>query len=282
MTTPKSNRSLRLKSAALAATLVVGITSLLHSAPADASGVPVVDGAHIALQKFEFGQEILRFTDQVAHWNKQITEWKNLLSQNPLQRVGENASARPKIGQNLQMRSDDFGLEETCGSSGSGNPLASISNVFHISFNPEGNPVEEQKKLCTLSVVLQNRKWNENVLMIRQMELLQEKLDAVADARTSGMTQGEIDTNFGDMTVAESDFNTNRAKGEARINTYENMLASVSHMQSVAGKMMLSGTKPNGFFGAAATTLVQGAILQGALSIDAGDCGGKLGETCSN
>jgi hypothetical protein len=269
-----------LKAKGLAAAILLCLAGSVHSPRVEASGIPVIDGGHILVQKLEFAEEFARFGKQVAHWEKQISEWKNLLSQNPLQRIGEDASARPKIGESLQMRADDFGLAETCGSENGGNPIASLTNLFQVSFDPQANPVEEQKKLCALSVALQNRKWNENVLMIRQMELLDAKRDSVASARSAGMTQGEIDTHFGDMAVIESDFNANQAKGQARITTYENMLASVSHMQSMAGKMMLSGTKPNGFFGVAAQSLVQGAILEGVLSVGEGDCSGKLGETC--
>lgn len=275
MTTQRLGRSLAL-AAAIAA--IGGLAS--HSDPARA-GIPVVDGGHIGIQAAEFAKEVTRHAAQVAHWQQQIEDWKNKLSQNPLARVTEQGpNARQKIGDKLQIRGDDYGADQACGASSGGNPLAGITNVFQVSFNPNGNLIEEQKKLCLLQVALENRKWNENALMIKQMELLEDQLKTVADARKQGMTQGEIDTSFGDIAVAESDFNANRTKGQARVQTYDGMLASVTQMQSRAAQQMMSGTKPNGFFGAAANTLVQGAILEAALTVGSGSCGSKLGDKC--
>jgi hypothetical protein len=250
------------------------LAGAVHSPRVEASGIPVVDGGHILAQVTEFAEQLKRY-------EAEVNEWKSKLSQNPLDRIKEDSDSRPKIGNQLQIKDDDEGVEQRCDRDGSGSPMAAIANVFSFSFNPNGNLRDEQKKLCTLQVTLENRKWNENVLMIRQMELLQEQLDTVADARSSGMTEGEINTQFGDMQAAQADFDVNMSKGQARIETLDNTLASVAHMQSMAAQQILAGSKPSGFAAEVAGQLVQGALLETALSVGNSECGGRLGERCS-
>lgn len=243
-----------------------------YGATVRASGIPVVDGGHILAQITEFGKDLQRYQAQVQ-------EWKNLLSQNPLDRVQEQSSLRPKIGSQLQMKNDSDGAPERCNRYGEGG-LAAIANVFQISFDPNGNLREEQKKLCALQVALENRKWNENVLMIRQMELHQDKLDQAANARSSDMTQGEAQTKATDLAVAQVDFDSSLERGRARVSTLDGMISSVGHMQSMAAQQLLAGQKPSGFLEEAASTLVQGAVLNAALRVGNQDCGDKLGVEC--
>lgn len=276
MTSPRSGRSLAL---AAAITAIVGLAGNPDSA--SASGIPVVDGGHIGFQLAEFGKELERHTSQVAHWNSQIQEWKSKLSQNPLARLQENASLRPKIGSQLQIRTDTEGAEQRCNRYGGG-PLGALGNVFQISFDASGNLREEQKKLCALQVALENRKWNENVLLIRMEELHKEKVETAADQRSQGMTEGEANTIFGNMDAAKGEYDASVTKGQLRINTLNNMIASVEHMQSMAAQQLLAGSKPSGFVQSAAMTLAQGAVLEAALSVGNGQCGGRLGEKCAN
>lgn len=249
------------------------LAGTVHSPRVEAQGIPVVDASHIIAQVTEFAEQLKRH-------EAEVNEWMSKLSQNPLDRIKEDSESRPKIGDQLQIKDDDEGLEQ-CDRDRSGSPIDPILNVFSFSFNPNGNLRDEQKKLCTLQVTLENRKWNENVLMIRQMELLQEQLDEVADARSSGMTEGEINTQFGDMQAAQADFDVNVSKGQARIEMLDNTLASVAHMQSMAAQQILAGSKPSGFAVEFAGELVQGALLQTALSVGNGECGDRLGERCS-
>lgn len=258
------------KSVVGTAALVLILGLAFHPRPALASGIPVVDGGHIVAQ-------ITQFTETMTRYQAQVAEWQNLLSKNPLSRLREAASLRPKLGAQLQIRGDDFGSQR-CSADGS-SPLAAIGNLFQVSFNPEGNLRDEQKKLCMLEVALINRRWNENVLMIRQMELLEEQLSVVADAQSSGMTQGEIDTHFANLKTAQADYEVNRDKGVARIKTYDGMISSVSSMQSMVAQQLLAGQKPSGFVESAVNTLVQGAVLEAALSVGAGSaCSDRLGQ----
>lgn len=265
--TPKSPLAASVGACVLA--ILAGI-----SAPVSA-GIPVIDGGHIATQIAEFQKEITRYQSMVE-------EWKSKLSQNPLDRLKEPANSRPKIGNLLTVKADSDGVEQRCNRDGSSNPIAAFANVFSVSFNANGNLREEQKKLCALQVTLENRKWNENVLMIKQQELLQEKLDAAADARKQGMTEGEINTSFGDMQVAQADYQVNLEKGQARIATLDNMISSVEHMQAMAAQQLLAGQRPNGFAAAAASSLAQGVGLKAALDIGNRQCGSELGVKCSN
>ncbi|NJN36097.1 MAG: hypothetical protein HC794_02380 [Nitrospiraceae bacterium] len=81
------------------------------------------------------------------------------------------------------MKTDSEGAEQRCNRYGAGGPLGALSNIFQVSFNPSGNLREEQKKLCMLQVALENRKWNENVLLIRMEELHKEMVQTAADQR---------------------------------------------------------------------------------------------------
>lgn len=267
--------SVRVKhSVRTAASVGLLVVAAGFASPQVQAGVPVIDYGHITAQVTEFGKELARY-------EAQLREWQNLLSQNPLQRVQEAANLRPKIGSQLQMKTDSDGAEQQCNQYGGG-PLGAIGNVFQISFNPQGNLRDEQKKLCALQVALENRKWNENVLMIRQMELHQDKLDAVANSRSSSMTQGEAGTKTTDVVVAQADFDANMQKGKARIDTLNNMIESVKHMQSMAGQQLLAGQKPSGFVASAAANLAQGVVLKAALDIGNRQCGSELGVKCSN
>ncbi len=268
-----SIRSPRRAKRATSLAVALAVSGLLVAPkPAWSSGIPVVDAGHIVAQITEFAKELQRYEEQVR-------EWQNLLSQNPIQRLQESANLRPKIGNQLQMKSDTFGADQRCNRYGGG-ALGAIGNVFQISFDPNGNLREEQKKLCALQVALENRKWNENVLMIRQMELHQEKVDAAANARSANETQGEADTKAIDIEVAQGDFDANLAKGKARIETLDNMIASVEHMQSMAAQQLLAGSKPSGFVAAAASQIVQGAVLEAALEVNNDECGSRLGQRC--
>ncbi|MFN7519089.1 MAG: hypothetical protein ACK5VV_00170 [Lysobacteraceae bacterium] len=243
--------------------------------PAWASGIPVFDVNQLMAQveaRFEFIQTLRRYEQQIA-------QWRNLLSQNPMERVREAVGGRPKLGDKLTLRGDTDGIQQRCGASGGGIG-GLLGNLFDIRFDANGDLREQQTKLCEVQVVLENRRWNENVLMIKQMELLQEKADAVADARRSGMTQGEIDTNLVDLKVAQDDYERNAVKGKARIATYDEMLGSVATMQRMAAEELLRGSRPTGFSAAVAETIVQGAVLRSVLRVGNGGCGDRLGQPC--
>lgn len=242
--------------------------------PARASGIPVFDANQLMAQieaRFEFIQTLRRY-------EQQMTQWRSLLSQNPLERVREAVGGRPKLGDKLTLRGDTDGMQQRCGDAGGVGGL--LGNVFDIRFDANGDLREQQRKLCEVQVVLENRRWNENVLMIKQMELLQEKADTVADARRSGMTQGEIDTNLVDLKVAQDDYQRNAVKGKARIATYDEMLGSVATMQQMAAEELLRGSRPSGFSSAVAETIVQGAVLRAVLTVGNGGCGDRLGQPC--
>jgi len=248
--------------------------SSAYSGRALATGIPVFDANQLVSQvesRFEFIATLNRYREQVQ-------QWEAMLSQNPLMRIRNNANTRPKIGSQLQLREDDFG-DRRC-NAGGGNPVSGLLNIFQLSFDPQGNLRQEQTKLCVLEVAIENRRWNENVLMIRQMELLQEQMDSVADARSGGMTQGEIDTKFGDMQQAQAQFQGNVEDGRTRIGTYDDMLRSVRNTQAMAAEQLLKGTQPSSFLAEAANTMVQGAVLSAALRVGTEDCGDTLGRPC--
>lgn len=261
------------KSVVLAIAIVVFCSG--QAGKSHATGIPVFDANQLVDQV----QAQFEYVETLRRYEAQLREWQNLLSTNPMEQLRESASLRPKLGDQLQMKADSDGVNQQCQVSGGG-PIAAIGNLFNISFDPNGNLREEQKKLCALNLALENRKWNENVLMIRQMELHQEKLDAAARARSSGMAQGEADTKSDDFSVAQGLYEENLSRSKARIDTLDGMIKSVQHMQSMAAQQILAGQQPDGFLEAAATTLVQGAVLGAALNVGNDGCGDDLGVRC--
>jgi hypothetical protein len=223
------------------------------------AGIPVVDGTHIGTQAAEFLKELQRYETM-------LEEWKSKLAINPLDRPDNSL---PKIGAQLKVRDEDEGVEQRCNRYGEGGALGGLGDLFgiSISFNPDGNLREEQKKLCNLQVRLENRRWNENVLLIKAMELQQEQVDAAAKQRASGDTEGEANTKATDITISHADFETIKTTGIERIKVLDSMIDSTKQLQTMAAEQLLSGQKPSGFAEAALNDLVQGAVLCAALSV---------------
>lgn len=252
---------------ATAACLSVAI-GCMAATSAWASGIPVVDAGHIAKQIFEFEKQIKRFEDMKA-------EWESKLSINPLER---EETSMPKIGDKLKLRDDDEGVEQRCDRDGGGG--FGLGDIFSVSFNPEGNLREEQKKLCALQVRLENRKWNDNVLVIRAMELKEERAREAADSRSGGDTEGQANTKKGDVDVTQNDLINIVNAGQERIAVWDKMISSAAQMQSMVAEKLLAGQKPSGFVASVAEDLVQGAVLKAALEVGTGDCGDELGVRC--
>jgi Type IV secretion system proteins. len=143
----KARKAPFLTSIALACALASGNAS---------AGIPVIDGTSLgeAIAEFveqiaKWGVEAERWTSQWSHYTQQLTKLDQIFSQ-----------AQLAFGQQFQKRSETEGIDERC-NGGSGNMLSDLISSFGLNMN--GDIVAQQKALCSYIVIMQNKKYNDQV-----------------------------------------------------------------------------------------------------------------------
>lgn len=214
----------------------------------------VIDATQIA-------NSLREYAEQARRWQEQIQQYQSTLG-----RVGMLAQS-PGLGMELTLkeRAPNEGVAERCPDpSGSGGGLlGSMFDMFKPNLN--GNILEQQQVVCTNIVLLQNKKYNELVTMVKDAERRKQEIDnmmqrAATDTTPGGQTSSMVKAQeLMGKSLAEMQYSM------ARIQAFDGMIESLTIDQQALANKALSGSQST--FASLLGTVIQGASLEAALQV---------------
>lgn len=221
---------------------------------AHAFGKIVYDPTTLAKQVQEYKEEAKR-------WQEKVEQYKSTLG---------NASMMIKSpGFNMEMtlveRAPNEGVAERCPDpSGSGGGL--VGSMFDM-FKPDlnGNIFEQQQVVCMNIVLLQNKKYNELVLMVKEADKRKGEIDKMISDAANSNKPGEMQSSvikaqeLMGKSLAEMQYSL------ARIQAFDGMIESLTVDQQTLAKQALSGSQTS--FSGLLGTVIQGVSLEAALQV---------------
>lgn len=252
----KARKAPFLTSIALACALASGNAS---------AGIPVIDGTNLGEKIAEFieqvakwGIEAERWTSQYSHYMQQLTKLDQIFSQ-----------AQLAFGKRFQARGEFEGVTERC-NGGSGNMISDLMSSFGLNMN--GDIVAQQKALCSYIVIMQNKKYNDqveamNTLLDKTREDIKKQMLQMAGASTNG----GMDSNTANATAGLQTILTNYQESLQRAQMYDSLIATFKEDQKQLAKRALGGDKGSSMLTSAVGTVISTAALATALSINETD-----------
>ncbi|MBW8850207.1 MAG: hypothetical protein JF600_05455 [Xanthomonadales bacterium] len=252
----KARKAPFLTSIALACALASGNAS---------AGIPVFDGtalgraiADFIAQVATWGTEAERWVSQFQHYQQQLTKLDQIFSQ-----------AQLAFGQQFQKRSETEGIDERC-NGGSGNMLSDLISSFGLNMN--GDIVAQQKALCTYIVIMQNKKYNDqveamNTLLQKTREDIKKQMLQLAGSSSNG----GMDSNAANATAGLQTILANYQETQQRTAMYDAIISTLKEDQRQLAKRALKGDQGSSMLTSAVGAVVSTAALAGALSINETD-----------
>lgn len=248
---------------------IVVVLAFAGVAPQASAQWAVIDAKAIAesIKQFE------KMKEQLAAAKSQINEaqklYDSLQSLEGLNPLASALDSEADLSAMLEERDSDYLLEERCpgAEGGVGGLLEALSNPATLVSG--GSIREEQLRICSQIVRIENHLWNENVMAIEVQELHRERAKEAARSRDAGAEQGEADTRTGDVFVVGVDQEADMEMIERRIHVFENALESLNKTQGLLAQQLMAGRNRGGLIDDLAGDVVQGAALKAAL--EAGD-----------
>jgi len=242
----------------------IALACALASGNASA-GIPVFDGtalgraiADFIAQVATWGTEAERWISQYQHYQQQLTQLQNIFSQ-----------AQLAFTQQFQKRSEYEGVTERCNGS-NGNILSDLVSSFGLNLN--GDIVAQQKALCSYIVIMQNKKYNDqveamNTLLQKTREDIKKQLQQLAGSSTNGA----MDTNAANATAGLQTILANYQETQQRTAMYDAIISTLKEDQRQLAKRALKGDQGSSMLTSAVGAVVSTAALAGALAINEGD-----------
>lgn len=305
MNTPTSTMN-SLKAKGLAAAILLCLAGSVHSPRVEASGIPVVDGLN---------QVYNMVIDEARRFARQCFDVRNL--QDALKRVQDirNINLRTSIGGSTIKLSEAMpavpvmqGVDSACpdpsGGGLAGAAASTIRDAIGLTTKEldGANLRQEQMNVCRTLVFMRNTKWNTERKVLVELERQTDELVSILDDWNSKVGSGggsigdlakgcSLDSGNGPTegwqatTGASLQANAEQSERlfkqvQSEVEVYQNIINTLEQRQAEIGRQMLAGQKPQGFLEEAAATMVQGAVLEGALRIGNRQCGEKLGVKC--
>ncbi|MCG8277017.1 MULTISPECIES: hypothetical protein [Stenotrophomonas] len=245
----------------LAAALTLGISMVIAAPPARAAG-PVVEVGPNLLQSIL--NQINTLTSQIeaageyaqnaTRWIATLNEWRDRLAQ--YQQIV--ASPLMPTSVNLTVIPEDWNVAERCGVSGLS--LGGIMSALNL--NLAGDIGEQQKNICMAIQLLENRKYNETVTVVRDtMPQVQGILDKIKQIRLASRKAGTMPESSNNTLQSFAAMDKSFKAWESQIRTYDLQIGTLRNMQQIlAGRALKGERNPIG-------TLVKTATLKAALEL---------------
>lgn len=249
-----------------AARLVLALGFAAFASQASAQWA-VIDAKAIAesIKQFE------KMKEQLAAAKSQINEaqklYDSLQSLKGLDPLASILDSEADLSTMLEERDPDYLLEERCpgAEGGIGGLLEALRNPATLVSG--GSIREEQLRICSQIVHIENHLWNENVMAIEVQELHRERAKEAARSRDAGAEQGEADTRTGDVFVVGVDQEADMEMIQRRIQVFQNALVSLKQTQGLLAQQLMAGRNRGGLIDDLAGNVVQGAALKAALEV---------------
>ncbi len=234
----QSTRSSSARKSPVIAPIVLACAMAATSSNAYASDVPA------------FGQRLLEFGSTLIQRGKEIIEWKNQLDELKKQIPDLSQFTDPlgllagqNIMDNITKRPLSYGLERCDQGGGGGFDIKSL--LGGLLPTSSGNYVAKQKDICQKIVTLENAKYNDLVVALKELKELKDLMDKNATSVKNAKTQGEADIANVAASNTISQFQMLSSKVKTTTMVYDGMLQSLNtDMKNVASEAM-NGKKQN-------------------------------------
>lgn len=256
MKTDRKSRTARkapfLTSLALACALMTGNAG---------AGIPVTDVGnmpnHIITQIQSYLNQLNTYTSKIQDATHQARDYQHMIQQlTQLDQMFQQALL--SYSQNFQKRNEFEGVTERC-KGGSGSLVSDLISSFGLNLN--GDIVAQQKALCTYIVVLQNKKYNDQVdAMTTLLTETQRDITRQHQQIGSSNTNGKMDTNTAVSTAGIQQVLANYQQTQQRIQMYDSIIATLKEDQKQLARRALDGQ--SSMIGAMISTATLAAALE--------------------
>lgn len=244
----------RVRKAPFLTSLALGCALMTGSAGA---GIPVTDVGnmpnHIITQ-------IQSYLNQLNTYTQRAQDYKQYADMiiNPGQAF---QMAQLSFGAaQFQKRNEMEGVSERCRGSGSGSMIGELFTA--VGLNPNGDIIAEQRRICTMIVVLENKKYNDSVdAMNKLLNDTQTEINTQASRLIGTNRQGDTQTLQANATNGLQTILTNHQQTQERMKMYDDLINVLKESQKALAVRALKGESTP------LSTMTNTLILAGALSL---------------
>jgi hypothetical protein len=160
----------------------------------------------------------------------------------------------------FQKRNEMEGVSERCRGSGSGSMIGELFTA--VGLNPNGDIIAEQRRICTMIVVLENKKYNDSVdAMNKLLNDTQTEINTQASRLIGTNRQGDTQTLQANATNGLQTILTNHQQTQERMKMYDDLINVLKESQKALAVRALKGESTP------LSTMTNTLILAGALSL---------------
>lgn len=261
--TPQKKRSNGLE---LAVSLAI-TCAMLCAGSANATGIPVVDGAHLGINQVawgsNYGQLATQYSKQLQQYQKQLQQYLTQINQYKTQidqykqmyvkgiSYKPAPSYRENIDERFPERDVNEGVAENCGEKAANNPVG-----------------PEQRRYCIAIIQTQNRRYNAVRELLNDVK---ENDKDLADARAEREkipleNLGELEANTNRITSIQSKMQNDIQNAKYLMDAYEAALATLKNdMVRKADLALFKKNQSNSGWQDAVAPLVQAKVLDKVL-----------------
>lgn len=239
------------------AALVMGAVMSISATSVNA-GMPVIDyTAIIQAIKSNF-QDIAEFAKENTRWVKLLKEYTNALV--TVQGIINNFGISPSA--TLTLVPNDYMVNETCGPRTDMTP----SGLFaYFVFDAKGDFKAQQRQICVNIRMMQNRKYNDSVLFIKEtVPLMDSSLKAIQALRQGSRLLGNMTAVDSDSMRTANDLAVQAQSWQARMQSYDAYIEVMEANQKVVAQAALKGDPTKQLI----SDLVKTGALKTALSVN--------------
>jgi hypothetical protein len=160
----------------------------------------------------------------------------------------------------FQKRNEMEGVSERCRGSGSGSMIGELFTA--VGLYPNGDIIAEQRRICTMIVVLENKKYNDSVdAMNKLLNDTQTEINTQASRLIGTNRQGDTQTLQANATNGLQTILTNHQQTQERMKMYDDLINVLKESQKALAVRALKGESTP------LSTMTNTLILAGALSL---------------
>lgn len=206
-------------------------------------------------------KQIQEYQEQAKRWQEQLKQYQSTLGDASMMIKSPGFS----MELTLEERAPNQGITERCPDpSGSGGGL--LGSMFDM-FKPDlnGDILKQQQVVCMNLVLLQNKKYNELVLMVKEADKRKQEIDTMINDAAVKNKPGQMESS---IVKAQELMGKSLAEMQyslARIQAFDGMIESLTIDQQTLGKKALGGSQST--FAGLLGTVIQGASLEAALQV---------------
>lgn len=286
MTINSASPTVHLNSKILAAVLFLSFAGVAHSPKAEA-GVPVFDVAALTQMLTDWTREKIRACFDVNSVKEAVTRVQDI------QKMAQRARVTMNMTELMPERDEMEGIE-SCPNPSGGSLTASAASWASGALGLGNKRIDGstdlrslQQQLCASEIILQNRKWNAERSLLKELEgqaadyqEILGKWNSMADMKGQveaicsvgesmsvtggGANEGRQASLQQELAQRSADNNRALADQQAKIGVLDGAIASVRAKQAEVGQKMLNG-ESGGFLTGVAAGAIQAALLKGAL-----------------